>query len=299
MNYLKNNKALFWILITAISGGGIGVFSKIALTEISPMVFTLIRFLLGLVILLPFFITSKTKFGLNDFKKVFPISLFGTLNVTLFVVGVRLTTASAGQMLYTFAPLFAGILSYFILKEKIGPKKITGVLVGFIGALTIILLPFLSGHSSIDGGIIGNLIIFTAVCSFSFYSVLSKQLQRDYSPLTLTLALVITTLIVQVLLIPFTYKEVAQLTHGLSIDAIVGCMYVGVFGTGIYYLCFQKAIKEATPVVASMVLYLQPIFTIIWAMALLREKLSFGFIVGTLLAFVGVFLVTNKQNNED
>ena len=269
MNYIKQNKALILIFIAAISASGIGVLSKISLREISPLPFTMIRFALGLLVLLPFFLKSE-KFSLAKFKKVFPISLLGTANVTLFVIGIRWTTASAGQMLYTFAPLLAGIISYFLLKERFNKQKVFGILIGFLGALTIILLPVFSGHSSINGGIAGNLVIFAAVVSFSFYSVLSKKLQKDYSPLFLTVSLALTTLIVQILLLPISYHEIMSL-HSLSINAIIGCLYVGIFGTGIYYLVVQKAIKEATPVIASMVLYLQPIFTIFLAIIMLNE----------------------------
>jgi drug/metabolite transporter (DMT)-like permease len=297
MKYYQRYKPFFLILITALAGGGIPVFSKIALREINPLSFTLIRFMLAFALLFPLFLAQRGKYQFSDFKRAFFVSILGTINVTLFVIGVRLTTASAGQMLYTFAPLLAGALSYFLLKERLSARKITGILVGFIGALIIILLPVISGKTQINGGIEGNLLIFTAVCSFSLYSVLSKNLQKEYTPITLTTSFIITTILVQLLLLPLSIKGAPDIKE-ISLAAIFGCLYVGILGTGVYYLVYQKAIESATPVVASMVLYLQPIFTILWAIGLLDEKLSIGFVSGALLAFIGVALVTIKQDKK-
>jgi drug/metabolite transporter (DMT)-like permease len=294
---LKRYLALFLIVLSALMGSGVPVFAKIALEVISPLLFTLIRFTLAFIVLLPFFLNGREQYKIRDFRKLFFVSVIGALNVTLFVFGIRWTTASTSQMLYTFAPLLAGIISYYLLKERLGARKIIGILIGFLGSLIIILLPMINTHSSLNRGLVGNLIIFGAVCSFALYSVLTKKYQRDFSPLAITMSFVITTIIIQLVLLPFVIgQNLIWLNGQISSMTIIGTLYVGILGTGGFYLIYQYAIKTATPVIASTVQYLQPLFTIVWAVSLLHEKITSGFILGGVLALTGVALVTIKTN---
>jgi len=289
---LESYNSIILIFLTAFLGGGIGTFTKISITEIPPLFFTLFRFVFAALVLLPFIIKNKN-FHFNSFKKIFFVSLLATANVTLFVFGARKTTATISQMLYAAVPLIAGIFSFSLFKEKLSSKKIFGIIIGFVGVLVIILLPVLGQKNMFNGDLIGNLIIFVAVCSFSLYSVLSKKIQNKFTPLEITMVFILTTILVEVLLIPFSLtSNYGWLTH-LSFKAIFGVAYVGIIGTGIYYLIYQFAVKHSTPVVASMTFYLQPIFAFLWAAALLGEKLTTGFIFGVILAFIGVMLVTN------
>jgi drug/metabolite transporter (DMT)-like permease len=289
---LKSYKSILLIFLAAFLGGGISTFTKISVTEIPPLFFTLFRFIFALLVLLPFVIKNKA-FKFNSFKKIFFISLLATANVTLVVFGTKKTTATISQMLYAAVPLIAGIFSFSLLKEKISFKKIFGIITGFIGVLIIILLPILSQKNMFNGNLMGNLIVLAAVCLFSLYSVLSKQFQKKFTPLEITMVFVLTTILIQVLLIPFFLTSNYSWLAHLSFKAIFGVAYVGIMGTGFYYLIYQFAIKHSTPVIASMTFYLQPIFAFLWAAILLGEKLTTGFIFGTVLAFIGVMLVTN------
>jgi len=296
--FSKTYRAIILILIATVIGGGAGVFAKISLKEIPPITFTLLRFLLAIGILLPF-ILRENWFRFGNLKQVVLVSLLATANVTIFVFGIGRTTATISQMLYAGVPLIAGIFSYYLLQERLNSRKILGILIGFIGVLVIVLLPVIGEKTVFNGDLLGNLIIFTAVFSFALYSVFSKQFQQDYSPLQLTIFFVLTTTIVQLLLIPFELKESTNWWSTVSPLAIFGLLYVGVLGTGVYYLIYQYAIKVATPVMASMILYLQPISAFAWASLLLDEKITPEFIVGAILAFIGVALVTNFGRLEE
>ena len=293
----KSYKSIFLIFFTALVGSGVGVFSKISLREIPPIAFTLIRIVLAIIVLLPFLLKSR-RFHFKNLKKLFFVSLLATANVTLFVFGVGKTTATVSQLLYAGVPLIAGIFSFFLLKEKIYPKKILGMVMGFAGVIFIILLPVLGKHSAINGDLVGNLIILLAVFSISLYFVFSKQFQSEYTPLEITMFFFLVTVGIQSLLVPLEFRQHQNWWRTLSAEAIFGVFYVGVFATGVYYLVYQYAIKNTTPVIASMILYLQPIFAFFWASALLGEKITPEFLVGATFAFIGVALVTNFGKTE-
>jgi len=176
---------------------------------------------------------------------------------------------------------------------------ILGILLGFFGVLTIILLPVWSKPSVFNGNLLGNLLVFVGVSSFSLHTVLSKKAQADFSPLVITVYFLITTSLAQLIFLPADLKYRPDWWMHLSLQGIMGVLYVGFIGTAATYLLYQLAIKKATPVIASMILYLQPIVAIIWASVLLGEKITLGFAIGSAFAFIGISLVTKESKSRE
>jgi drug/metabolite transporter (DMT)-like permease len=294
MRPLKSyNLALVTIILAAFFGGAIPVLSKIALNEIPPISFVFFRFLIASIIILPFFLREIPK--ISVLKIVF-ISLFATVNVTLFAFGVRLTTADVGQMLYTTVPIIVIVLSYILLKEKTTLRRFLGVIIGFAGAIMIILLPILGRGTIFSGNLVGNLLIFTAVISFSIYSVLSKKLQEQCSPICLTSLFIFTTTVILFILLPFDAASHPNWWQSVSTSGILSTLYVGIFGTAVYYLLYQYSIKHGTPTIASITLYIQPIVTFLVAYVILGEQLTAFFIIGSILVFLSAWIITRKNS---
>ena len=294
MKKFNQFKIFLLIVLIAALGGGNGVLAKVGLREISPLNFTFWRFLSALIFLLPIFFIQKQKFTFLAFKKLFWILLFAAGNIIIFIFAIRLTTASASQILYTFSPLLAGILSYLLLGDKLGTKKILGVLIGFIGTIVIILLPVITGDSSLNGSLAGNLLILLAVLSHSIYTVLSKDKQKDFTPVGITTYSAVFTLIFSAILIPLDHGSF-DLT--LSNSVLFSVLYSGIAATALFYLLYQYVIKISSPLAASTVLYVEPIFTIIWAVIVLSEKITTGLLFGMILVILGVYLATGQRKS--
>lgn len=291
---LKQFSSFFLILLTAALGAGVSVLAKIGLRETPPLNFTFWRFISALIILLPIFYIQKKRLAFGAFIKLFWVLLFGAGNILIFIFGIRLTTASASQVIYTFSPLFAGVLSYFILNDKLGLRKIVGVVLGFLGTLLIILLPVLTGNSKIDGTIAGNLLILLAVTSHSLYTVLSKRKQKEFSPIELTVYLAFFVLASSLILMP---ADGATLSIP-STNSFFSIIYSGIAGTALFYLLYQYAIKISSALIASMVLYLEPIFTFIWAALLIGERITIWLIVGMIIVLTGVFIASTARKEK-
>ena len=198
-------------------------------------------------------------------------------------------------MLYAAAPIVILILSHRFLKEEITRKKIIGIGTGLFGVVIVVLLPVIDKGSLYAGTLLGNVIIFTALVSFSFYSTLSKQYQKYATPVQLTF---IFALLTTLLIFPIALREHIQnpvwITK-LSISPIIGVLYVGVLGGAAYYLAYQYAIKKGGTVIASLTLFIQPLATYVWALILLNEKLIPGVIVGAVFTILGAKIVTQRE----
>lgn len=283
----KNSYYIFFlILAAAILGGGAGVFGKIALAEIPPFSFTFLRFLIASIFLIPFSIKYLPTFKRKDYKIIL-LSLLASANVILFAFGIKRTTANISQMIYTAVPIISALLSFYYLKERFGVKKIIAIAVGFAGTIIVVLLPLIS-HNDRGSTIGGNLIIVLAMLSISLYWVLSKKFQAQYSPLEINNYFIFTTTVLLFFLSFFDLFKEPGWWQGISAGAYWSLIFVAIFSTAVCYLLSQIIIKKATPVMASMVLYVQPFTTFIWAYYFLSEKLSGLFLIGAALSLLGV-----------
>lgn len=291
---VQKYKIFLLILLTSLVGGGTSVLFKIALREIPPDLFTFLRFLAAFIVLLPF-LFKKDGVLVQNRQKIILISVIGAVNVILYITGLQYTTAIVSSMLYAAAPFVVGILSWKIVKERISFNKWLGILIGFFGMLVLIFGPNLGVSPLSNGSILGNLIIGLAIISFSLYSVLSKKYESIYSPFILTKYFIITTLVVQLILMSFHLGTSFNLLKDISPIVWFCILYSGILGTTLYYFLYQYVLKRATPVLVSTTFYLQPIATIIWARLLLGEVITPIFFIGSMLIFIGITIVFYGQ----
>lgn len=287
--------ALIAVLLAAFLGGGIPVFSKIGLHIIPPFTFTFLRFCIASLVLAPFVLKQLHTYKKELWRTV-PLSLLATANVTFFAFGVKLTTATISQLLYCVVPIISAFLSYFILKETITLKKLFGIILGSLGVGIIIILPVISKGSSLNGNFVGNTLVMTAVFVFSLYTVFSKKIQNKLSipPLLLTFVFTLTTTIILSFFAAREYFINPNWIHQLSSSTAYSVLYVGLFGGAAYYMLYQFAIKNGTPLIASTTLFIQPIATYLWAFGLMNERLTIGIVIGGVCTLFGAYLVTFK-----
>ncbi|MEK7622832.1 MAG: DMT family transporter [Patescibacteria group bacterium] len=283
----NQTKALLAVLGAAVFGSGSVIYSKIGLKEIPPFSFMFLRFLIASLFILPFYLKSPL-----PLRRLWPpilVSLFSSANIFLFAFGISLTTATVSQIIYSLVPVITAILAHFLVKEKFNQKKIAGIALGFVGLLVIIGLP---------QTFTGNLLLFIGACSYSFYPVLSKKIQAQYSPWNLTVMFIFTTTVLAGLLSLTELNQAATWINSASRLAWYSLFFVAIVGTIIYYWLTQRAIKDGSAVVGSMILYLQPVTTYLWAAAILGERLTLPVAIGGILTIGGAYLVTKTNHNE-
>ncbi len=297
MKKLNDSSIVFLTVFLAVLIGGAGpVFGKLALKDTSPVMLTFLRFLVSSIVFLPFFIVSHPKFNKN-FIKLIAVSLFATGNVLLFILGLKLTTASIAQVLQILIPVTVALLSFFILKERINSRKVLGILLGIIGAVIIILLPIIE-RGVFSGNLQGNLLVMGGIILFSFYVVLSKKLHLHFSPLQIAMVFSFTTLLI---MLPLSVNEAMVRKMAIfSFSPFTGfaILYLGIANTVIYYVIQQYAIKHGSPLAASTISYLQPISTVIWAGIFLGEKLTIGIALGSIIAFLGTYFIIQSSRSK-
>ena len=192
---------------------------------------------------------------------------------------VALATASA--IMFT-APLIVTALSYPFLGERVGPRRWSAVIVGFLGAL-IIIRPGLD-TPTFDATGSGVLLLTFSAASFAIYQILTRRLSdRDsaetmnvYMPLVGTVILSCTMPLIIVL--PMTLVDWTLF------------LLVGVFGGFTQYFV-TKSLEQAPASVVSPYLYGELLIAAILGFAIFGEFPDFWTWVGAaVIAASGVYI---------
>jgi len=286
--------ALLAVLIgSLVNAATVGV-SKLGLHQIPPLSFASLRFFLAALCILPFFLLYKKGNAKNYIRTITPISLLASLNIVLFTVGLSFTTANTGGMLYASVPVLVGIIGYLFFKQRLTRIKTIGVLVGFVGVALITVLPLLEVSNPFAGNLFANILIMGGVILWSFYMVLIKKPLELYSPVLVLSNLIFVT---AVMLLPFFIWDMSLHSgwwRHVTWEGIFSLFYVAVLTTIFCYGLNQYAIKLGGSVFASVTFYIMPVLAFVINYWLLGEELTPLFIVGTVLALVGTYLVMKK-----
>jgi drug/metabolite transporter (DMT)-like permease len=294
----SRNQALFYVLLISLFGGSIGVVNKLGVQHLPPLSFVTSRVLVALLIISPFYYRSVLQLR-HTFLKLMPFSLLATGNITFFILGISHTTATLAGVMYSATPLLTALFSFFFYKRKISLHQSLGLIVGFVGTILIIITPLLSNPDPLVGSLFGNLLIAIAVVNFSLHLTLSQKIQEKFTPLNITLAFIVTA---SLILAPIGLWQLQQQPDWLSLfnpKSLFLIFYVALIGTWGLYFSQQKAISYANPLIASLSMYLGPFISTILAVVILSERITPSFVVGALLAFLGVYLVTAKRHTQE
>lgn len=225
--------------------------------------------------------------------------LFGVaVNQLFFFYGLHYSSAINSGIIMAANPIMVLILSYFILKETISWMKMSGILIGATG----VILLTLQSASSTPKASWGDAFLFINAFSYALYLVLAKPLMRKYSPMTV-ITYVFTFGFFFVLLFPPTVTNLMQTSFASFPPSIwIKIIYVIVGVTFLTYLLTMYGLKQLSPSVSSVYIYIQPIMVILFAYLFVQFGISADQtktitgikILLMLLIFLGVFLTTKK-----
>ena len=102
------------------------------------------------------------------------------VNQLLFLKGLSLTYSIHASLLMLTTPILIVFIAAWLLKEKAGPWKIAGLLLGIAGALVLILAKDNSGNG--NNVLFGDILIIINAISYTIYFILVKPLMLKYNP---------------------------------------------------------------------------------------------------------------------
>ena len=235
----------------------------------------------------------KEKIERGDFLKIIFASILGMCtNMLAFFRGLELSTPINSGVIITLSPVLVLILSYFFLKEKITIKKILGILIGFSGAVFLILNSSKTGINAPNIPL-GNSFFLLNASAYAGYLIIVKPLTSKYNIFTLMKWLFLIGLILSA---PITFNQFIEVKWTeLPWFAIWRMGYVVIGTTFLTYLFNIYALKKLSPTTVGSFIYLQPIITIIFALITANDTIDTTKILSCILVFIGVYLVSFKK----
>ena len=256
------------------------VAAKVGVQEMPPLLFTGLRFLILMVVLLPCLRPARGRMA-----DVLVIALFnGAIHFGLMFMGLAVTGASVVAVVAQLNVPFATVLSIIFLGEVVRWRRWCGITMTFVGVLIVSFDPHVfearTGVALAAGAALSGAI--ASVCMRRLTQVGVFQLQAWTAVITAPLLLSSSFLF-----------ESGQLSHIVNAQPITWAALLfttvgaSLIGHNAYYYLLQR---YEVSLIAPLSL-LSPILGVAFGVQLLGEPLSTRIVLGAVSAFVGVAIL--------
>ena len=227
----------------------------------------------------------------KDRLTILKCGLFGmSINIAAFIAGLDYSTPVNSSILIIISPIFVVILSFFIFKNKINFIKILGIVLGFIGAMILILTA--DSNSSIGRNIpLGNFLFIVNSISYAYYLIIVKPMAEKYDLITLFKWLFLIGLIFNFPLGINQFLDVDWASLPLW-EAVLPMVFVVVGTTCMTYFLNGYALSKIKSTEVAVFMYLQPIIGILFAIFTKSDTITLIMFVASVLIFTGVYLTS-------
>ncbi len=201
------------------------------------------------------------------------------------------STAGNVSILVGSCPLYTALLvSLFYKSERLGMRQLIGSLMALAGMVLVIF----NGQTQLHLHPIGDILAIGAAWSWAFYSLLMHKVLGKYDTLFITrktfgygLISVIPYLILQPMQI-----DTAQLFQPIVIGNV---LYLGIIASMLCFFLWSWVLKRIGTVRATNYVYIQSLFTLVWAFILINESITLMAIVGAVILISGMMLALKKN----
>lgn len=238
------------------------------------------------------FFGPKEKIVKKDWGRLLVCALLGaSINMLSFFKGLQLSTPINSAVLITVTPIFVVALSAFFLRERITLNKGLGILLGFIGAVALILF-----GAEIRGDApnipMGNLLFIVNAITYGAYLIVVKKMIEKYHPFTLmkwlfTLGAIINFPITLPEFLEIEWANIPLWGYGTIAFVVVGTTFL----TYLFNIFALTQLKAST---VGAFIYLQPLLGILFAVFSGKDQLTSIKILATVLVLLGVYLASRK-----
>ncbi|MDI6903131.1 MAG: DMT family transporter [Methanocellales archaeon] len=283
------------ILIAVIFWSMSFVLTKVGLSEVTPIYLASLRFSIATIMFVGYALTKFEMRQIKEFTKdnFTTLLVLGIVGVTipniLQNMGMLFITASMASILQNSSPAFTLILAAIFLRESLGCRKVSGLVLSLTGVTIISTngnLPTFSSSMVFYGNL---MLVSTAIC-YSIYTVIGKKIVANNSPL---LILAVSTLMGTILLdVVSALVEPIRFTYPMNIWGILFALAIlcTVLGTILYFEVLRRLEASKT----NFFTFLIPVFAVIQASVLLGETVHpYQIVCGALIIF-GIWLAQTE-----
>ena len=297
-NIVKYNQFIPWLLLTllALIWGSSFILMKLGMEDSAKEALyswdqvAAMRLAFAGLALLPVFIRSFQRMSLADLGWIALVGIVGNGIPSFLFTGAETQVDSTfAGILNALTPFFTFLLGVLIFKAKSVIRQVLGIVVGFAGAVGLVMQSELPAEMSWG---YSSLIVLATACYGMSVNIIHRKLShlRSIDIAACALLLAGTPSLIYLFTTDFTtiLATNPEGLYGLGYVAILG-----VIGTAFALVVFNVIIQKKSGLFATSVTYLIPIVAIFWG-AMYGEKVGWGHAIFGTMVLSGVYLL-NKQ----
>ena len=252
MKNTLNNALGIWLMLAGFATFSVvDLIAKLLTADFHPVQIAWTRQLgASLVMVYLALFTARTIFVTTAFRLQVIRGLCAVTSATLFIVGISYVPLADAVAVTFVAPFLVTLMGAFFLREPVGIRRWSAVIVGFIGTLIIIRPGLGVFHPAI-------FLILLAACAFALRQVISRPIGQKDPAMTTLAYTVVTSVVVLTVPLPLFWQTPDSLQHVVMmiVMALLG-------GVGEFFII--KALSMAHAVVVSPMHYSLIIFGTLW-----------------------------------
>lgn len=231
-------------------------------------------------------LTSKDKLLL-----FFQAACGGFLFNVFILYGMKTTSATNAGIISSITPIMIFILAAIFLREKITSQKVLAIIVVVAG---LVVLNMGNTSGSMEGALIGNLLVLLAVIPEALFTILSKSVGKKISEME---AVILVNLFNFILFIPFALFSLKDF-HPTHIGANIywQVLLYGITGGIMFFLLWYRGLTKINANTAALFTGVMPVSTTLLAFIFLNEPISNSAIVGMILVIIAIFIGCRKSS---
>lgn len=292
--------AAFCILVWGVSF----ICTKYLLRTFSSLEILILRFVTGYI---AFCIISPKPLKTSGIKEELLFMGAGLCGITIYQfvenIAIYFTAANNVSIIVSTCPMFTAIIAAIFLHEKTITKNF---ILGFVIAMTGIVLVTLNGSSEFSLSPKGDLLALGSAICWGFYSLfVSKINSLGHGNFASTRRIFFWALI---FMIPLAVYGLVFGGKSTSINFcpaentarwsdwknILNLVILGVFASSLAFVAWNKTCKALGTVKTTAAIYMVCVVTIIFSFIFLGEKISLAGLFGTFLTILGLFISEKK-----
>ena len=242
-----------------------------------------------------YFLKDKLRSIKKEFFKLFFLGAMGcgVCGAFPFLAGKTTTIVNMG-IIYTSSPIFIILISSLFFREKINYLKIIGLISCLVGVFIIIIKGDISFLINLKFTM-GDLWMLGAAIGWALYSIYLFYWKSD---LAVFPRFTLIAFFGALSLLPFYILEEnfflkTNFDNNFLFWVSFAAISPGIIAFSLYTLT-QKYLGAST---TGFTLYLFTVYGAFYGIFLFQEKLELFHYIGTILVFIGIFLVKKKMKN--
>tara|TARA_A100001015_G_scaffold126600_1_gene140287 strand:+ start:789 stop:1631 length:843 start_codon:yes stop_codon:yes gene_type:complete len=262
---------------------------------IPPISLAFWRWTLCFFILLPFALNYLKK-NFNKFRseliKLFVLGFLGCgiCGAFPFLAGKTTTIVNMG-IIYSSSPIFIILISAIFFRERLSNSQYSGILICLLGVILIIIKANINLLINLKFTI-GDLWMLGASIGWALYTV---YLFHWKSKLPLLQRFTLISMFGAISLLPFfIFEEIYILKTSYDLNFLFWVLFAALSPSIIAFLLFNFVNNKLGASITGSVLYLYTVYGAVYGFLFFNERLEIYHLAGTLMVFIGIFLV--KKN---